>query len=87
MSSEADPSATTLGEFVGGEDMTLRNLENYGDLNQAIEYLEPRERMIIVYRFFRGHVPSRCGGPSQYFADARFASAKPGASELEAHDA
>jgi len=53
MASDTDSSAMTLGEFVGGEDATIRNLEAYGDLNQAIEYLEPRERMIIVYRFFR----------------------------------
>lgn len=53
MASDTDSSAMTLGEFVGGEDETIHNLEAYGDLNQAIEYLEPRERMIIVYRFFR----------------------------------
>jgi RNA polymerase sigma-B factor len=53
MTSDTDSSAMTLGEFVGSEDATLRSLEAYGDLNQAIEYLEPRERMIIIYRFFR----------------------------------
>lgn len=53
MASDSDSSAMTLGEFVGGEDQTIHNLEAYGDLNQAIEYLEPRERLIIIYRFFR----------------------------------
>jgi RNA polymerase sigma-B factor len=52
MSSDTDPSATTLGEFIGAEDPALRKLEDYGDLSHAIEHLEPRERMIIVYRFF-----------------------------------
>jgi RNA polymerase sigma-B factor len=52
MSSDSDPSATTLGEFIGAEDPALKNLENYGDLQHALEHLDPRERMIIVYRFF-----------------------------------
>jgi RNA polymerase sigma-B factor len=52
MSSDSDPSATTLGEFIGAEDPSLKNLETYGDLSHAIEHLDPRERMIIVYRFF-----------------------------------
>ncbi|MDR3710140.1 MAG: SigB/SigF/SigG family RNA polymerase sigma factor [Capsulimonadaceae bacterium] len=53
MSSDPDSSAMTLGEYVGAEDVTIQNLAAYGDLTQAIEHLEPRERMIIVYRFFR----------------------------------
>jgi RNA polymerase sigma-B factor len=53
MNAESDPSATTLGEFIGAEDPALKNLQEYGDLTQALENLEPRERMIIVYRFFR----------------------------------
>jgi RNA polymerase sigma-B factor len=52
MSSDSDPSATTLGEFIGAEDPALKNLEEYGDLAHAIEHLDPRERMIIVHRFF-----------------------------------
>jgi RNA polymerase sigma-B factor len=53
MNADSDPSATTLGEFIGAEDPSLKNLQDYGDLTQALEFLEPRERMIIVYRFFR----------------------------------
>lgn len=49
---DPDSSAMTLGEFVGVEDETIRSITAYGDLNQAIEHLEPRERMIIIYRFF-----------------------------------
>ena len=53
MSSDSDASAMTLGEFVGGEDATILSIAEFGDLNQAIEVLDPRERMIITYRFFR----------------------------------
>lgn len=53
MSFESDTSMMTLAEFVGEEDLTIQNIATYGDLTQAIEHLEPRERMIIVYRFFR----------------------------------
>jgi RNA polymerase sigma-B factor len=52
MSFESDSSGMTLGEFIGEEDATIQSLTAYGDLTQAIENLEPRERMIIVYRFF-----------------------------------
>ena len=34
-------------------DGSLQNVETYGDLKQAIESLEPREKAIIYYRFFR----------------------------------
>ena len=53
MASESDSSNMTLGEFVGAEDPTIKNLQAYGDLNQAIERLDPRERMIIIFRFFQ----------------------------------
>lgn len=52
MSFEGDSPAMTLGEFVGEEDATIQAITAYGDLDQAIETLEPRERMIIIYRFF-----------------------------------
>jgi len=42
----------TLGEFVGEEDATIQAITAFGDLDQAIKTLEPRERMIIIYRFF-----------------------------------
>ena len=53
MTFDSDSSAMTLGEFVGAEDETILSITAHGDLTQAIEHLEPRERMIIVYRFFR----------------------------------
>ncbi len=52
MSFDADSSGMTLGEFVGEEDETIVNLAKYGDLTSAVEHLEERERMIIIYRFF-----------------------------------
>lgn len=51
--SESDSAPLSLSEFVGAEDNTLQSIENYGDLDQAIESLEPRERAIIIHRFFR----------------------------------
>jgi len=53
MSFESESSSMTLSEFIGAEDLTIKNLAAYGDLTQAIQHLEPRERMIIIYRFFR----------------------------------
>jgi RNA polymerase sigma-B factor len=52
MSFDSDSSGMTLGEFIGAEDETIVNLSKYGDLSRAVEHLEERERMIIVYRFF-----------------------------------
>ncbi len=53
MMGESDSAPLTLAEFVGAEDESLQSLESYGDLDQAIESLEPRERAIIIHRFFR----------------------------------
>lgn len=53
MSNDADSNTITLAEFVGEEDPTIASIAAYGDLDQAIEHLDPRERMIIVCRFFR----------------------------------
>jgi RNA polymerase sigma-B factor len=52
MMNDSDSAPLSLAEFIGAEDDTLHNLEAYGDLDQAIESLEPRERAIIVRRFF-----------------------------------
>jgi len=43
----------TLAEFVGNLDTSLQSIDAYGDLKQAIECLEPREKAIIYYRFFK----------------------------------
>jgi RNA polymerase sigma-B factor len=53
LASDSESSTMTLGEFIGAEDEAIQNIQNYGDLSQAIDGLEPRERMIIIYRFFR----------------------------------
>jgi len=50
---EGESAPLTLAEFVGGLDGSLQNIEIYGDLKQAIESLEPREKAIIYYRFFK----------------------------------
>jgi RNA polymerase sigma-B factor len=50
----SDPqSSMTVGEFVGADDPAIANIDNYGDLTQAIDRLDPRERLIIIYRFFQ----------------------------------
>ncbi len=50
---EGESAPLTLAEFVGGIDGSLQNIDTYGDLKQAMECLEPREKAIIYYRFFR----------------------------------
>ncbi len=52
MSTESESAPMTLAEFVGGEDEVLKNLQQYGDLNAAIEALDEREKAIIQLRFF-----------------------------------
>lgn len=53
MTNESESAPMTLAEFVGGEDEQLKALEQYGDLNAAIEALDEREQAIIVLRFFQ----------------------------------
>lgn len=53
MMGESDSAPLSLAEFVGTEDESLKSLEKYGDLDHALESLEPRERAIIVHRFFQ----------------------------------
>jgi len=50
---EGESAPLTLAEFVGDVDTSLQSIESYGDLKQAIECLEPREKAIIYYRFFK----------------------------------
>jgi len=50
---EGESAPLTLAEFVGDVDGSLQSIETYGDLKQAIECLEPREKAIIYYRFFK----------------------------------
>jgi len=50
---EGESAPLTLAEFVGDMDSSLQNIETYGDLKQAIDCLEPREKAIIYYRFFK----------------------------------
>lgn len=50
---EGESAPLTLAEFVGEEDGSLMNIETYGDLKQAIDSLEPREKAIIYFRFFK----------------------------------
>jgi len=50
---QGESAPLTLAEFLGEEDASLRRIETYGDLRAAIESLEPREKAIIYYRFFR----------------------------------
>ena len=51
--SQGESGPLTLSEFVGQEDASLQRIESHGDLRQAIDSLEPREKAIIYYRFFK----------------------------------
>lgn len=53
MQTQGESAPLTLAEFLGEEDASLQKIEAYGDLRQAIDSLEPREKAIIYYRFFR----------------------------------
>jgi RNA polymerase sigma-B factor len=50
--SESDGAPMSLGEFVGAEDESITTIAKYGDLDLALSKLDPRERAIIVHRFF-----------------------------------
>ena len=50
---DGESAPLTLAEFVGDVDGSLQNIETYGDLKQAMDSLEPREKAIIYYRFFK----------------------------------
>lgn len=53
LSYESESAPLTLAEFVGELDPSLQNIETYGDLKHAMDCLEPREKAIIYYRFFK----------------------------------
>lgn len=53
LSHEGESAPLTLAEFIGDLDGTLQSIETYGDLKQAMDSLEPREKAIIYYRFFK----------------------------------
>ena len=53
LSYDGESAPLTLAEFVGDLDGSLQNIETYGDLKQAMDSLEPREKAIIYYRFFK----------------------------------
>jgi len=44
--------ATSLLDLIGRNDKTLLEFENFGDLRNALESLNPREREVISLRFF-----------------------------------
>lgn len=50
---EDESAPLSLAEFVGDTDLSLDNLEKYGDLNQAMDCLDTREKSIIYLRFFK----------------------------------
>ncbi len=50
---DGESAPLTLAEFVGDVDGSLQSIETYGDLKQAMDCLEPREKAIIYYRFFK----------------------------------
>jgi RNA polymerase sigma-B factor len=50
---EGESAPLSLSEFVGENDEALDILEKYGDLNQAMDCLDIRERSIIYLRFFK----------------------------------
>ena len=52
MSADGENSQLSLADFVGAEDESLTTIETYGDLDQALAALDPRERAIIIHRFF-----------------------------------
>jgi RNA polymerase sigma-B factor len=50
---EGESAPLSLSEFVGAADIGIENLENYGDLSEAMDFLDQRERSIIYLRFFK----------------------------------
>lgn len=50
---ENESTQMNLAEFLGNNDGSLDTLEKYGDLNNALECLDAREKSIIYLRFFK----------------------------------
>lgn len=53
MQTQGESALLTLSEFLGQDDSSLQRINSYGDLRHAIDSLEPREKAIIYYRFFK----------------------------------
>lgn len=53
MQTQGESGPLTISEFFGQDDESIRNIESHGDLRQAMDSLEPREKAIIYYRFFK----------------------------------
>lgn len=53
VSFEGEPAPLTLSDFIGNIDDKLQNIETYGDLSEALNYLDSREKKIIYLRFFK----------------------------------
>lgn len=53
LSYEGESAPLSLAEFVGDTDRSLESLEKFGDLNQAMDCLDQREKSIIYLRFFK----------------------------------
>lgn len=53
MQAQGESTPLTLADFLGEEDESIQRIEIYGDLRQAMDSLEPREKAIIYYRFFK----------------------------------
>lgn len=53
LQSEGEAAPLSLAEFVGEQDESIAGIEEHSDLKQALDALEPRERAIIYYRYFR----------------------------------
>jgi len=49
---DGDSIGATLSDFIGGNDETLENFDMNYRLKEAIEELEPRERLVISLKFF-----------------------------------
>jgi len=49
---DGDAAGATLSDFIGATDQTLDNFDMNYRLKEAIEELEPRERLVITLKFF-----------------------------------
>jgi RNA polymerase sigma-B factor len=54
LSVEGEPAYLMQGEIIGEQDADLEKIEDFEDLRIAIDALEPREKAIVLMRFFEG---------------------------------
>lgn len=52
LDAHGDSGPMTLAEFIGGEDLTLKDIQTFDDLRSAVSSLDEREQAIIKLRFF-----------------------------------